>query len=129
MLVYSITDSDSFEQVREIADFALSRRGDKIVLALIANKCDLLHRKRVSDTRAAQFCAEYNCLFFETTASDSVSDIDNAFTSMCRHIKTIHKKEKLSKFLQKPAVSAKLQIRNSLRNFAEKKWRSRTSTM
>ncbi|XP_069128635.1 ras-like protein family member 11B isoform X2 [Argopecten irradians] len=131
MLVYSITDSDSLDKLRTIADYVLSvRENDKLVLALVANKCDLLHRKCVSDTTAAQFCAEYNCIFFETSASDSFIDIECAFSSVSRQIKTVYKKrEKLSKFLQNPAVAAKLQIRNSLRNFAEKKLRRRTSTM
>ncbi|OWF47511.1 ras-related and estrogen-regulated growth inhibitor-like [Mizuhopecten yessoensis] len=131
MLVYSITDSDSLDRLRTIADRVLSvRANDKLVLALVANKCDLLHRKHVSDTSAAQFCAEYNCIFFETSASDSFVDVESAFSSVSRHIKAVYKKrEKLSKFLQNPAVTAKLQIRNSLRNFAEKKLRRRTSTM
>ncbi|XP_033741719.1 ras-related and estrogen-regulated growth inhibitor-like [Pecten maximus] len=131
MLVYSITDSGSLDRLRTIAEHVLSARAnDKLVLALVANKCDLLHQKRVSDTSAAQFCAEFNCIFFETSASDSFIDIEFAFSSVSRQIKTLYKKrEKLSKFLQNPAVVAKLQIQNSLRNFAEKKLRRRTSTM
>lgn len=131
MLVYSITDRNSFDRLREIADHALACRGDrKIVMALVANKCDLLHRKRVSDTCATQFCAEYNCLFYETLASDSFSEIDNAFSSVCRQVKLIQaKKEKIKSFMQNPAVSKRLQIRNSLKNFVENKWRRRTSTM
>lgn len=126
-----MTDRKSFEKIKEIADIVVTKKADdKVVMALVANKCDLLHRKQISDTEATQFCAEYNTMFFETSASDSYSSVVNAFSAICRQVKHVYKKrEKLTKFMQNPAVAAKLQIRNSLRSLAEMKWRSRTSTM
>jgi GTPase SAR1 family protein len=130
ILVYSMVDKASFDKLREIADWILSKKGGEKVLAVVGNKSDLIHMKQVSDTEATRFCGEYNCMCFEASASDSYRDVANAFNAIIKDVKINNKKrEKLSKMLQHPHVSAKLQIRQSLKNLAEMKWRSRTSTM
>ncbi|KAK3097231.1 hypothetical protein FSP39_007826 [Pinctada imbricata] len=132
VLVYSITDRTSFEKLREIADFVLSKRSDetKLVMTLVSNKCDLIHMQKVSEVEVTQFCAEYNCLFFEASASESSASVLNAFNGTCRQVRlTNRKREKLLRFMSNPAVAAKLQIRNSLKSLTEMKWRSRAPTM
>ncbi|XP_071134405.1 ras-related and estrogen-regulated growth inhibitor-like protein isoform X4 [Mytilus edulis] len=130
ILVYSMVDKSSFDKLREIMEWILAKKGEEKVIAVIGNKSDLIHRKQVSDTEATQFCAEYNCLSFDTSASDSYTDVSNAFNTIIREIKLNNKKrEKLNKLMHNPSVLAKLQIRQSLKNLAEMKWRSRTSTM
>ncbi|XP_061195659.1 ras-related and estrogen-regulated growth inhibitor-like protein [Saccostrea echinata] len=130
MMVYSITDKESFEKLKEFADYVIAKKTDsKTVMALIANKSDLVHMSTVTNVEATQFCAEYNCLFFETSASESYNSVTNAYISVCRQVKLTHKKrEKISKFMQNPAIKAKLQIRNPIRGL-EMKWRSRAPTM
>lgn len=130
IMVYSITDRKSFEKLREVADYIISKKTDsKTVLALVANKSDLVHMSCVTNLEATQFCAEYNCLFFETSASENYSSVTNAYMSVCKQVKTNYKKrEKISKFMQNPAIKAKLQIRNPIRGL-EMKWRSRAPTM
>lgn len=130
IMVYSITDRKSFEKLREVADYIISKKTDsKTVLALVANKSDLVHMSCVTNLEATQFCAEYNCLFFETSASENYSSVTNAYMSVCKQVKINYKKrEKISKFMQNPAIKAKLQIRNPIRGL-EMKWRSRAPTM
>ena len=130
MMVYSITDRKSFEKLREFADYIISKKTDsKTVLALVANKSDLVHMNCTTNLEATQFCAEYNCLFFETSASENYNSVTNAYMSICKQVKVNHKKrEKISKFMQNPAIKAKLQIRNPIRGL-EMKWRSRAPTM
>ena len=130
MMVYSITDRKSFEKLREFADYIISKKTDsKTVLALVANKSDLVHMSCTTNLEATQFCAEYNCLFFETSASENYNSVTNAYMSICKQVKVNHKKrEKISKFMQNPAIKAKLQIRNPIRGL-EMKWRSRAPTM
>jgi GTPase SAR1 family protein len=130
MMVYSITERKSFEKLKEFADYVISKKTmGKTVMALVANKSDLVHMSCVSNVEATQFCAEYNCLFFETSASESYTSVTNAYMSVCKQVKVTHKKrEKISKFMQNPAIKAKLQIRNPIRGL-EMKWRSRAPTM
>lgn len=130
IMVYSITDRKSFEKLREVADYIISKKTDsKTVLALVANKSDLVHMSCVTNLEATQFCAEYNCLFFETSASENYNSVTNAYMSVCKQVKINYKKrEKISKFMQNPAIKAKLQIRNPIRGL-EMKWRSRAPTM
>lgn len=130
IMVYSITDRKSFEKLREVADYIISKKTDsKTVLALVANKSDLVHMSCVTNLEATQFCAEYNCLFFETSASENYNSVTNAYMSVCKQVKSNYKKrEKISKFMQNPAIKAKLQIRNPIRGL-EMKWRSRAPTM
>jgi hypothetical protein len=55
------------------------KKGGEKVLAVVGNKSDLIHMKQVSDTEATRFCGEYNCMCFEASASDSYTDVANAF--------------------------------------------------
>lgn len=130
-MVYDITNRTTFEAVKtlleEIRDI---RKHTRVPVAIIGNKCDLLHRRVVDEQEGGQFSEQMNCLFLETSASESMDTVTNAFNMVYRDIKIIHRKiEKLKRFMQKPAVSAKLHLRQSLKMFTEKHLRDRTSTI
>lgn len=130
-VVYAINDKSSFELARAVVEqvYAISVQ-NQLPVALVANKSDMLDRKEVSDTEVSRLCAEYNLFFFETSASESRKSVSDLFTTMARQVRIIMKKrEKLTSFMSNPAVAAKLQIRQSLRNLAERTWRARTSTL
>ena len=98
-------------------------------MAIAANKCDLIHLRRLASGDCATWCAEHSCVYREISASEEPESVEDVFACLCRQVRMVHKKrEKLSWIMQRPAVAAKLQIRQSLRNLAEKTWRSRTST-
>jgi GTPase SAR1 family protein len=101
ILVYSMVDKASFDRLREIADRILSKKGGEKVLAVVGNKSDLIHMKQVSDTEATRFCGEYNCMCFEASASDSYTDVANAFNAIIKDVKINNKKrEKSSSVLE-----------------------------
>ncbi|KAL3883778.1 hypothetical protein ACJMK2_030009 [Sinanodonta woodiana] len=131
LLVYSITDKTSFEFVSDICNRIVKMRPEgKPIIAIVANKGDLIYCKQVPDTDAAQMCAEYNCMYYETSASESYTEVAKSFVGLCKEIRTVYKRrEKLTSFMSNPAIAAKLQIQQSFRNLAEKTWRSRTSTL
>ncbi|PVD28148.1 hypothetical protein C0Q70_10733 [Pomacea canaliculata] len=82
LLVFSVTDPDSWSCAQElVTHLRLSRGDERLPIALAANKCDLIHLRRVTGNECAPWAAEHGCGY-----------------------------------------------RESLRNLAEKKWRSRTST-
>lgn len=130
LLVFSVTDVDSWACAQEyVTRLRSAREDDRLPLALAANKCDLIHLRRVPYNDCAPWAAEHGCIYREVSASEDPESVEDVFLSLCRQVRTVHKKrEKLSWIMQRPAVAAKLQIRQSLRNLAEKKWRSRTST-
>lgn len=130
-VVYAINDKGSFDLARSLVEYVYSVSSqNQPIIALIANKSDMLDRKEVSDTEVSRLCAEFNLFFFETSASESRKSVSDLFTTMSRQVRHIMKKrEKLTSFMSNPAVAAKLQIRQSLRNFAERTWRARTSTL
>lgn len=131
IVVYAIIDRESFYLARNIVEHIQTVREDsQLPIGLVANKADLIDRKDVSDTELARVCAEFNLFFFETSASESRASVFEVFTVLARQVRLIVKKrEKLTRFMSNPAVAAKLQIQQSLRNFAERTWRSRTSTL
>ncbi|KAK6170787.1 hypothetical protein SNE40_019092 [Patella caerulea] len=131
LLVYSVTDRDSFISVQELVEsLRLSREDDRIPIVVVGNKNDLIHMRQVSLEESENWTTEHNCNMCEVSASEDVESVEEAFHTLYRQIKIVHKKrEKLTWIMQRPAVAAKLQIRQSLRNLAERKWRSRTSTM
>ncbi|XP_025098583.1 ras-related and estrogen-regulated growth inhibitor-like [Pomacea canaliculata] len=130
LLVFSVTDPDSWSCAQElVTHLRLSRGDERLPIALAANKCDLIHLRRVTGNECAPWAAEHGCGYREVSASEDPDSVEEVFASLCRQVRTVHRKrEKLSWIMQRPAVAAKLQIRQSLRNLAEKKWRSRTST-
>ena len=105
------------------------REDERLPVAIAANKCDLIHLRQLASGDCSAWCAEHGCVYREVSASEEPESVEDVFTCLCRQVRTVHKKrEKLSWMMQRPAVAAKLQIRQSLRNLAEKTWRSRTST-
>lgn len=131
LLVFSLTDATSYRAVGDLVDtLRRAREDDRTPILVAANKSDLVHLRAVSlaDTEAS--CLDQGCLFAEVSASEDPDSVRAAFLSLVRRCRAVNKKrEKLSRTLQRPAVAAKLQIQQSLRHLAERKWRSRTSTM
>nr|KAG5693488.1 hypothetical protein BaRGS_006478 [Batillaria attramentaria] len=130
LVVFSLTDADSWACAQELVSrLRSSRDDDRLPVAIAANKSDLIHLRRVSNNECAGWAADHGCVYREVSASEEPESVEDVFLCLCRQVRIVHKKrEKLSWIMQRPAVAAKLQIRQSLRNLAEKTWRSRTST-
>lgn len=130
-VVYSITDKESFDVARDIMERVHNiLDGTSVPVALVAAKTDLIERQKVSNTEVSRLCAEFNLFFFETSASEALSSVGDVFMALGRQVRHVHKKrEKLTRFMSNPAVAAKLQIQQSLKNLAERTWRTRTSTL
>ncbi|XP_067675195.1 ras-like protein family member 11A isoform X2 [Haliotis asinina] len=131
LLVYSVTDPESFQFVVDLVDrLRLAREDERLPIVIAGNKSDLIHMRQLTLQECTGWAQEHNCLLYEVSASDDCDSVCEVFNILCRQVKTVHKKrEKLTWIMQRPAVAAKLQIRQSLRNLAERKWRSRTSTL
>ncbi|XP_076444880.1 ras-related protein Rap-2a-like [Babylonia areolata] len=132
LLLFSLTEAASWAYVQELVTRLRSAREDeRLPVAIAANKSDLVHLRRVASGDCAAWAAEHGCEFREVSVREDPDGVEELFLCLCRQVRAAHKhkRDKLSWIMQRPGVAAKLQIRQSLRNFAEKTWRSRTSTL
>lgn len=130
ILVYSIIDRESFETCKQLTDKVLQLCDDSTPVTMIGNKNDMLHIRQVTLEEGAAFCRNRNLLFAEVSAGESYESVDQALTSLIREVRHVYKKNK-DKIKEKPESTHKLGLRQSLRNFTERRLqlRHRTSTL
>ena len=74
LIVYSIIDKNSFEQLNFWINLVKEVNKDKkIIFGIAANKSDLFESQIVSFEEGKKFADENDCLFFETSAKDHKS--------------------------------------------------------
>jgi small GTP-binding protein len=71
ILVFSITDDGSFEKMKEWVRELQANVDEPLVLAIAANKADLVDQRVVSADAATQYAASIGALVFETSAKSS----------------------------------------------------------
>lgn len=83
MIVYDITDRDSFEHVKNwMADVdKFAKEG--VLRILVGNKCDLEHKRQVSIDNGKELADKYGIKFLETSAKETVN-IEELFVSTTR---------------------------------------------
>ncbi len=83
VLVYSVTDSDSFQEISRI-----KRIIDKIgqcdlkPIVIMANKTDLSAARGLSSINGAQYASDVGCPYHEVSARESYADVEKAFHTM-----------------------------------------------
>lgn len=68
LLVYDISSHESFEDIKSWVKELQQRTDGKIVYCLVGNKCDLVHRRKVSTAEAESFAASVGAKNFEVSA-------------------------------------------------------------
>eukprot|EP00823_Brevimastigomonas_motovehiculus_P002827 TRINITY_DN1678_c0_g1_i1.p1 TRINITY_DN1678_c0_g1~~TRINITY_DN1678_c0_g1_i1.p1 ORF type:complete len:201 (-),score=26.15 TRINITY_DN1678_c0_g1_i1:407-1009(-) len=85
LVVYDITDHDSFTGAKTWIE-ELQRQGSAdIVIGLAGNKSDLADKRAVSTEEAKQYATDNGCLFFETSAK-SGDNIYNMFLAIAKKL-------------------------------------------
>ena len=73
MIVFSITDRESFEHVdiwlKEIENHAK----ENVLKFLVGNKCDLREQRKVTTEEAVSLAKKYNIEYIETSAKDTIN--------------------------------------------------------
>ena len=86
LLVYSITDRQSFEEIMTFQQQILRVKDkDYFPIILVGNKCDLEGERAVSKEEGQALARQFNCKFIETSAKSRVN-VDNAFYDLVREI-------------------------------------------
>ena len=93
ILVYSIIDRASFEEIHEIHNdiirFKTQNDSDKIPIILIGNKNDLTDQREISVKEGQELAREINALFIETSALTG-ENVENAiFQIIKEYLKTL----------------------------------------
>jgi Ras-related protein Rab-6A len=82
VLVYDITNSKSFEGIKFWLSEIKTNVGDSILIAIAANKSDMLEKESVNLNEAMQFAKDNNAIFKQTSAKDNVG-IAELFNDIC----------------------------------------------
>eukprot|EP00919_Chromeraceae_sp_WS-2016_P032383 GHVR01076485.1.p1 GENE.GHVR01076485.1~~GHVR01076485.1.p1 ORF type:complete len:201 (+),score=52.24 GHVR01076485.1:71-673(+) len=82
VIMYDVANRSSFLNVEGWADEVRKEKGSDILLALIANKNDLIDKRQVSTGEGQTLSDELEAVFFETSAKNgtNVSDIFHSMT-------------------------------------------------
>lgn len=91
ILVYDITQYDSFQKVQDWVNELKTNVREEIVLAIVGNKLDLEHERGVSVEDAKQYAKEIRAFFTETSAK-SGSGVEALFANIAGQL-TNNRKE------------------------------------
>eukprot|EP00128_Syssomonas_multiformis_P006675 Colp12_sorted_trinity150504_noHs@16095 len=113
LLVFSITDLRSFEEVQKIyTDMVRVLGREDVPLVLVGNKCDLAANRVITKESATALAKRWGCPYIETSAAERIN-IDECFQSLVRAIWAEEKRkhELANKKLRKPTRAQKFMRR------------------
>ncbi|KAF2268818.1 ras-domain-containing protein [Lojkania enalia] len=91
LLVYSITDRQSFEEIMTFQQQILRVKDkDYFPMIIVGNKCDLDGERQVSTREGQDLARQFGCKFIETSAKSRIN-VDNAFYDIVREIRRYNK--------------------------------------
>lgn len=85
IVVFDLTDADSFARAQKWINELKQARGDQIHIVIAGNKSDLVEKRVVSESEAQQLAQSIKAPYFETSAKTK-DNIDALFNSICDHI-------------------------------------------
>lgn len=92
LLVYSITDRNSFNYIRRTkADLQTDTP-----VQLVANKVDMVHLRQVSYDEGDILAKDFECRFCEVSAADHIDQVAEVFNDLCREVIASKRKSKQS---------------------------------
>lgn len=93
ILVYDITNADSFAEIQKIYNhLCMARDSTNVPLLIIGNKCDLSNQRQVKTAEAQQWAHSINARFLEASAKLRYN-IDESFTQIVQEIQ-LHKQRR-----------------------------------
>ena len=86
MVVYDVTDRDSFDNVRHWLEEIEVNSGPAVERLLVGNKCDLACKRMVTTEQGQEFADSVGVDFCETSALSAIN-VDDAFLRLAKTIK------------------------------------------
>ena len=98
MVVYDITNANSFHQTSKWIDDVRTERGSDVIIMLVGNKTDLASARAVPTDQAKAFAEENGISFLEASALNS-TNVEAAFLQILSEIyrKKAHKEQEAGK--------------------------------
>ena len=81
VVVYDVTDRDSFEGAKRWISELQKQTGKDIIIGLAGNKVDLHSKRKVLTNEGSQLAKDKSCIFFETSAKVA-TNIKDIFTKI-----------------------------------------------
>ena len=103
LLLYDITKTNSFENIREWIRDIKEEVSEKAIIFLIGNKIDLEEQRKISKEKGVELAEEYKIPFFEASAK-SGENVDEVFKALYRKISEVYgdmEKERGAKLIKK----------------------------
>eukprot|EP00695_Tsukubamonas_globosa_P002632 TRINITY_DN380_c0_g1_i1.p2 TRINITY_DN380_c0_g1~~TRINITY_DN380_c0_g1_i1.p2 ORF type:complete len:211 (-),score=89.44 TRINITY_DN380_c0_g1_i1:46-678(-) len=92
ILVYSVTDATSFDDLKSLYQQLVRTKGEEeIPIVLCGNKADLEDERSVKTEEGEKLAAEWKCRFFETSAKER-RNVDESFHELVRQVNRIFNK-------------------------------------
>ena len=88
ILVYSVTDSTSFDRMMQWKNELVMSRGENIKLVIAANKIDLVSQRVISSQQGVEFATKVGCPIFEVSAKTG-EGIEMLFASLAKILSEI----------------------------------------
>ena len=86
VVVYDITDKNTFESVKKWVEDAVSMRGDEVIIIIVGNKSDLSDHRKVTNDEGLKLASELNnAMFFETSAKDG-TNVKTLFNELAKKL-------------------------------------------
>uniref|UniRef100_A0A8C5U1K2 GTP-binding protein n=1 Tax=Malurus cyaneus samueli TaxID=2593467 RepID=A0A8C5U1K2_9PASS len=119
IIVYSITDRDSFESASELRiQLRRARQAEDIPIILVGNKTDLVRCREVSEEEGQACAAVFDCKFIETSAALQ-HNVDELFEGVVRQIR-LRQGGKKSHLHPTPSQKHKESLTSRARHFLDR---------
>lgn len=95
MIVYDVTSTDSFNNVRKWIEAVRTYANQDVAILIVGNKCDLKNKREIKWDSASQYTQSIGCELIETSAKTNVN-VEKSFKQLAQNgVKVVlNKKEK-----------------------------------
>ena len=87
--MYSIDNEDSFNTIKDIREKMTTLKPTRCPCVVVGNKSDLKHLRKVPCNDGQTFAEEHGAPFFEVSAADNITEVQEVFAEIHRLTKSL----------------------------------------